>query len=68
MLDQNNNAAPPSRMMRLPEVMRLTGLSRSTIYRLTGAGEFPRRVKLSERTAAWSEAAVMDWLAVRCAA
>ncbi|UNK41999.1 AlpA family phage regulatory protein [Luteimonas sp. S4-F44] len=68
MHDQNTNAAPPSRMMRLPEVKRLTGLSRSTIYRLGGTGGFPRRVKLSERTAAWPEAAVMDWLAARCAA
>lgn len=28
-------------ILRLPEVMRLTGLGRSTIYRLLAAGQFP---------------------------
>ena len=29
------------RMARLPEVMRATGLTRSTIYKLMAAGDFP---------------------------
>jgi hypothetical protein len=31
------------RMVRLPEVIKATGLPRSTIYKLMAAGEFPAR-------------------------
>ena len=35
-----------NRILRLPEVLALTGLSKSTIYRLMPVGEFPQSVKL----------------------
>jgi prophage regulatory protein len=50
------------RLMKLPEVKKATGLSRSEIYRLEGAGKFPKRVPLSERSTAWVEAEVLDWV------
>lgn len=55
----------PTRMMRLPEVMRVTGLSRPTIYRHMKAGTFPQRVKLTERTSAWVASEVNSWLESR---
>lgn len=58
----------PPRLLRLPEVMRRTGLSRATIYRMIAAGEFPPSVQLSARSVAWSEAAVNDWIEVKFAA
>jgi prophage regulatory protein len=51
--------------IRLREVSRLTGLSRSSVYRLESAGNFPRRVKLSERASAWKCSEVKQWLAER---
>lgn len=50
---------------RLREVKRITGLSRSSIYRLEALGNFPRRVKLSERASAWKASEVVQWLAAR---
>jgi predicted DNA-binding transcriptional regulator AlpA len=51
----------PPQLIRLPEVLRLTGLSRSTVYRLEKAGCFVPRVRLGDRLAEpsshvnWSE-------------
>lgn len=51
--------------MRLPEVSRLTGLSRPTIYRYMAKGGFPKNVKLTERTSAWLAAEIEAWLDFR---
>ena len=55
------------RLLRLPEVQRLTGLGRSAIYEQMQRGDFPRSVKAGARTATWSEAAVQAWIADRLA-
>ena len=48
-------------LLRLPDVLKLTGLSRSSIYRLEALGNFPKRVRLSERATAWREEQVLEW-------
>ena len=53
------------RLIRLPEVCRLTGLSRSTIYRMQSESRFPQRVYCSERGVAWHLREVMDWIRAR---
>ena len=53
------------RLLRLPEVQRLTGLRRSAIYEQMRRGIFPRSVKAGARTATWSEAAIQAWIAAR---
>lgn len=55
----------PDRLLRLPEVQRLTGLGRSAIYQQMQEGVFPRSVKVGPRAATWSEAAVQSWIAHR---
>lgn len=55
----------PDRLLRLPEVERLTGLRRSTIYEQMRRGIFPRSVKAGQRTAAWPESAVQSWISDR---
>ena len=57
----------PPRLLRLPEVRRLTGLATSSIYAEMQAGKFPRQVKLTERSVAWPENLVADWIAARLA-
>lgn len=57
-----------SRILRLPEVCRLVGLSRSTVLRLTQAGSFAPKVILSARAVGWREAEVHAWIEARVAA
>jgi prophage regulatory protein len=56
---------PSDRLLRLPEVQRLTGLRRSALYEQMLRGAFPRSVKTGRRAAGWSEAAVQSWIADR---
>ncbi len=58
---------PPTRFLRLPEVMERTGLSRSTIYVRVAAGRFPRPVALGGRAVGWIEAEVDEWVRERIA-
>jgi prophage regulatory protein len=51
-------------LIRLEEVQRRTGMSRSTIYRWMQEGKFPRSRSLGGRIAAWSEAEVEAWIHV----
>ena len=50
-----------SDLLRLPAVVRHTGLSRSTIYRLMAARHFPAPVKLAGRAVGWRRADVDRW-------
>jgi len=46
-------------------VIKKTGLSRTTIWRLERKGEFPLRVALSDRRIGWKEEEVIKWLESR---
>jgi len=48
--------------MRLPEIMRRTGLSKSEIYRRMSADRFPKSLKLSPRVAVWPKLAVLEFI------
>lgn len=51
-------------LIRLPDVMRLTSMSRSWIYREMRHGRFPSQAELpGTTTAVWWRADVMGWLA-----
>lgn len=54
-------------ILRLPEVSHATGLSRSTIYRLVQAGNFPPSLKLTARTIGWYSTDIENWIATRAA-
>ena len=58
---------PPTRFLRLPEVLERTGLSRSTIYVRLAAGRFPQPVSLGGRAVGWIEAEVDEWVRERIA-
>jgi prophage regulatory protein len=55
----------PLTLLRLPGVMQLTGLARSTIYKLVASGEFPAPLKLTRRAVAWPAAEIEQWVATR---
>ena len=44
---------PPRLLARLPTVLKMTGLGRSTIYRWIADGSFPPPVRLGPRAVAW---------------
>lgn len=52
----------PKQLYRRPEVETLTGLSRTSIYRLMERGEFPRPVRITAKAVAWREADLSQWL------
>ncbi|WP_354288188.1 AlpA family phage regulatory protein [Sphingomonas sp. UYEF23] len=52
-------------IIRTPEVLRRTGISRSQLYALMARGHFPRAVKLSVRMVGWNRDAVEQWILSR---
>ena len=50
------------RIIRLPEVISLTGLSKSTLYKKVQAGTFPSQVSLGDRAVGWIASEVNDWI------
>jgi len=55
-------------ILKLIEVKKTTGLSGSTIYRLISQGDFPKQIKLSERSSGWLQSEVDQWLNERISA
>lgn len=53
----------PGRLLRLPEVERMVGMKRSTIYDRIKANRFPAPVKSGSRISVWREDEVRTWLA-----
>lgn len=67
-MPQNQPFSPPRRsdnvtplLVRLPAVMRMTGLGRSTIYRMVAAHKFPSPVRLGARAVAWRQSDLDQW-------
>lgn len=53
------------RILRLPDVIQQTGLSRASIYRQMSAHEFPGQVRLGPRAVGWRESEIETWLGNR---
>jgi prophage regulatory protein len=51
-----------TRIVRLPEVKNLTGLSRSTLYDRMKGGSFPHTIPLGGRLVGWLESDVKTWI------
>ncbi|WP_417438942.1 helix-turn-helix transcriptional regulator [Idiomarina sp.] len=50
------------RLIRLPQVKDMTGLGRSSVYKLMSEGKFPKAVTLIGRASAWVESEVVEWI------
>lgn len=55
------------RVLRLDEVLALTGLSRSVLYRLSAQGAFPAQCDTGSRRATWKSSAIQAFIATRVA-
>lgn len=51
--------------LRMHAVMKITGLGRSTIYRLIANHEFPSPVRLTSRAVAWRSSDITAWSEAR---
>jgi len=51
--------------LRMPDVMRRTGYSKSRIYGLVAKGEFPRQVAIGQRASAWLKSEIDNWIQSR---
>ncbi|MBK6972993.1 MAG: AlpA family transcriptional regulator [Sterolibacteriaceae bacterium] len=56
---------PATSLLRLPNVIQITGLARSTIYKLISDERFPPPLKLSQRAVAWRLLDIEQWIASR---
>jgi prophage regulatory protein len=50
------------RLMRKKEVVNLTGMSSTTIWRLMKKNQFPQSRQLSSRVVVWLESEILEWL------
>lgn len=55
----------PTVFLRMPSVMQMTGLGRSTIYRLMARQQFPCPVRLGVRAVAWRRSELDVWSQTR---
>lgn len=59
------NSQSPDRIVRAQEVQNLTGLSRTTLWRLERRGDFPARVTLSSSNVGWRLSEIQRWIQSR---
>ncbi|NKX42647.1 AlpA family phage regulatory protein [Rhodobacteraceae bacterium R_SAG2] len=50
------------KILRCRDVQEVTGLSRSTIYRMMDRDDFPKATKLGVRAIGWRQSVVADWI------
>ncbi len=50
------------RFIRFHQVLAITSLSRSELYRRIANGSFPRQIHLGSRSVVWLESEVFGWM------
>jgi predicted DNA-binding transcriptional regulator AlpA len=50
------------RVIRLDDVKRITGLSRTTIWEMERAGKFPKHLQLTAKAIGWLESQIVSWM------
>lgn len=53
------------KLIKLKDVMDITGLGRSTIYKYITEATFPKPVSLGKKSVAWVESEVQEWIMER---
>jgi prophage regulatory protein len=48
--------------LRIKEVMKMTGIARSTIWLWVSEGKFPKPIKLSPRITVWESNKINNWM------
>lgn len=62
LLPRGDSSPEKYRLLRISEVINLTGLPKSTIYLKIKNNEFPNQVSIGSRSVAWVESEVNEWI------
>ncbi len=63
LLERRGSALVPHiRLLRLKDVLKICGKSRSSIYEAIRRGEFPKPIKLGANTSAWIDSEIDEWI------
>ena len=54
-----------TKILRLPEIISITGLSRSSIYSFIKTSDFPQQVTLGKRSVGWLAEEIEAWISQR---
>ena len=52
----------PPRFIRLPQVLEMTGIGKTTIYRWMTDGTFPKQIQIGGKSVVWNERDDIDWM------
>ncbi len=61
-MDSKRGETTPDMILRLTEVLKRTGLSRSTLYNRIAKNEFPHQVSLGGRAVGWLKGEIEGWI------
>jgi len=63
-MDTMNTGFSNERLIRMPEVLSMVGLSKAQIYLLITKGEFPKQVKLTSggKVSGWLLSEILAWI------
>ena len=53
------------RLLRLPEVLHLCGISRWALYEMVSRGAFPQPVQIGARSVGWRQRDIREWIETR---
>jgi len=52
-------------ILRTNAVVKATGLSRTTLWRLERRGDFPKRIRLGPNSRGWLQSEIQEWIESR---
>lgn len=56
------NTETLARILRKRQVLSITGLANSTMYKYISEGKFPKSIHLGGRSVGWLESEVQEWI------
>lgn len=57
-----------NKVIRLPAVIDMIGMSKPTVYNMIKRGAFPAPIKLGQKASGWLVSEVQNWIAERISA
>ncbi|MCU7219347.1 MULTISPECIES: helix-turn-helix transcriptional regulator [Pseudomonas] len=61
-LEKSTNTEGIDRLLRLDEVLRVTGMGRNTVHTRIREGTFPKQVKIGPNSVAWRQSDITQWM------